>query len=310
MKRLIPTLVLVVLCIAGFWYASNKDFFREKKPEAQSLVTVKKEEVASYTIKSGDSVIELQQKDGKWTMTKPSPLPLNDYSPAGWVDSFNGATKDKSVDANPTDIAQFGLDKPAHEFTVTLTNGSKHTLSIGNPVAVQGFFYAKFDSSPEVFQLAEAKVTALAKQQMDFMDNSPIKVNYEQLRSMTVDWKGQKWTLTKTDTDKQSYEANWKLGDAVVKGGDASQYLDKAAFLTTDQLVKKAADVKGLDAPELKVELKDADTAGKETVSVYVGKLDGDNVWIAKQGGEWAYAIPVTGIQELSDKGKEPPKAP
>ncbi|KEQ25329.1 DUF4340 domain-containing protein [Paenibacillus tyrfis] len=312
MKRLIPTLVLVLVCIGGFWYASSQDFFKEKKPEAPALVTVKKEDVASYTIKNGDTVIEMQQKDGKWAMTKPSPLPLNDYAPGAWVDSFNGAKKEKTVDANPTDLAQFGLDKPKQEFTVNLAGGTANTLSVGDKTAVQGFYYAKFNSSPEVFQLSESTVNALAKQQTDFMEKSPVKLNYEQVRSLTVDWKGQAWTITKTEPDKKSYEAVWKLGDKEFKGADASQFLDKMAFLTSEQPAKRTAEIKGLDKPELRMEIKEADASagGKEGSSVYVGAVEGDNVWIAKQGGEWAFSIPAASIQELADLSKKEPAKP
>ncbi|MCZ8514938.1 DUF4340 domain-containing protein [Paenibacillus filicis] len=309
MKKFIPTLILVVLCIGGFWYASSKDFFKEKKPDAPALVTVKKEDVASYAIKSGDTAVEIQQKDGKWTMAKPSPLPLNDFSTTGWVDSFNGATKDKTVDANPKDLAQFGLDKPKQEFSVTMKDGTTHTLSIGDPVAVQGFDYAKFSGSPEVFQISDTTVKALDKKPLDFMEKSPVTLNYEQVRSLSVDWKGQQWTLTKSEPDKKSFEANWKLGDKEVKGADASNYLDKAAFLSTNELVKPASDVKGLDAPELKIMVKEADQAGKETTNVYAGKVEGSNVWIAQQGGPWAFAVPADSVQALSDQGKDKPPA-
>lgn len=305
MKRLIPTLVLVVLCIGGFWYASSQNFFKEKPKTAPTLVTVKKEEVASYSVKDGDTVIELQQKDGKWSMTKPSALPLDSSSVTGWIDSFNGATKDKTVDEAPKDLAQFGLDKPKQEFSVTLANGTTHKLSVGDPVAVQGFYYAMFSGSPEVFQLSESKVTALNKKPLDFMEKSPITMNYDQVSSLAVDWKGQKWTLTKTEPDKKSYEAKWKLGDKDVTGTDAGNYLDKALFMSTQQLAKPVSEVKGLEAPELKIEVKESAGAGKETTSDYVGKVDGDNVWIAKQGGEWAYSIPASTVQELADKGKE-----
>lgn len=308
MKRLIPTIVLLVLCIGGFWYASSKDFFKEKKPTPAAVVNVKKEEVASYTIKKGDSVIEMQQKDGKWSMTKPAPLPLNGYSPAGWIDSLNGATKEKTVNANASDLAQFGLDQPKQEFTVTLTNGTTQKLSIGNPLPVPGFSYAKFGSSPEVFQMSDEKIKSLAKEPIDFMEKSPFIVHYEEIRSLTVDWKGQKWTLTKSDPSKASYDSNWKLGDKELKGSDASGILDKTAFISSNEMVKRVAEVK-LDAPELKVEMKDVDKNNKETTTVYVGKIDGDNVWIAKQGGEWVYTIPAATIQELADKGKEVPPA-
>jgi hypothetical protein len=309
MKRLIPTLLLVILCIGGFWYASSKDFFKEQKPDAgPSLVKVNKDEVASYSIKTTDSEVELQRKDGKWSMTKPSPLPLEDYVADGWVESFQAVSKDKTVDANATDLAQFGLDKPSQLFKVTLQNGAVHTLSVGDPVAIQGFHYAMFSGSPEVFQLSDTKTTPLAIGQMDFMDKNPVKLDYEQVRSMMVSWKGKNWTLTKTDVDKKSYESDWKLGDTVVKAADASGFLDKLLFLATGQLAKRASEVKW-DAPELRVEVKQVDGDKKESTAVYLGKIDQDNVWMAKEGGEWAYAIPLASIQELSDKSNPPVQA-
>lgn len=307
MKRLIPTMILVIFCIGGFWFASSKDFFREKPPEAPALVTVNKQEVAGYTINKGDMVIELQQKDGVWTMTKPSAVPLDEIQPAGWIDAFNAVRKDKTVDANPSDLAQFGLKPPAQEFSMKLADGTTHTLSVGSPVAVQGFYYAKFSGSPEVFQISESHLTDLAKQQMDFMEKSPIQMDYEQVRALSVDWRGRKWTLTKAEPDKTSYEANWKLGDQEIKGADASGYLDKAAFLSTEQLAKPAAEVQGLNQPELRIEIRTAGSDEKETTTAYAGKVEGDNVWIAKQGGEWAFAIPAAAIQELADKDKEQP---
>lgn len=306
MKRLIPTLLLVIICIGGFWYASSQDFFKEKKPEAAPIAKVKKEEVASYSVKTGDTELEMQQKDGKWTMSKPSPLPLNDYSANGWIDSFNMISKDATIDAEGKDLAKFGLDKPQQQFSVKLSNGTVHTLSVGNAMLVQGYDYAMFSGSPEVFKLSDSQVKSLAKTPLDFMEKSPVKLDYEQVRGLTVDWKGHKWTLTKTDVDKKSYEANWKLGDQEVKGADSSKYLDKLQFLATEQLAKKAADVK-LNAPELRVEVKTADTAGKEATTVYVGKLDGEQVWIAQEGGEWAYAVPSASIQELSELDKPQP---
>ncbi|CRF28992.1 Uncharacterised protein [Mycobacterium tuberculosis] len=65
--------------------------------------------------------------------------------------------------------------------------------------------------------------------------------------------------------------------------------------------------MKGLDQPELRIEVRAAGTDGKEASTMYLGKVEGDNVWMAKQGGEWAFAIPAATIQELADKDKEPP---
>ncbi|WP_079914304.1 DUF4340 domain-containing protein [Paenibacillus sp. 32352] len=309
MKRLIPTIILVLICIGGFWYASSKDFFKEKQEPAASLAKVNQQDVASYTIKTGDTEIEMQQKDGKWTMTKPSAQPLNEYSAKGWIDSFNGLTKESTIDAEGKELTKYGLDKPQQQFSVKLNNGTVQTLSVGNAMLVPGYDYAMLSGSPEVFKISDSQVKSLAKTQLDLMEKSPIRLEYEQVRGITVEWKGQKWTLTKADTDKKSYEANWKLGDKELKGSDASSYLDKVQFLSTEQLAKPADQVK-MDAPELRLEVKYADASNKETTVVYLGKVDKDNLWLTQQGGQWAYSLPVTSIEELADKYKQPPQPP
>jgi hypothetical protein len=302
MKRLLPTLLLVVLCIGGFWYASSQDFFKEKKEEGPALATVKQENVTGYTIQTAEGTTELQRKDGQWVMVKPSALPLVQTAAQAWVDTFNSVKKEKTVDENPTDLAQFGLDKPKQEFTVQLSDGSKQTLSIGEAVAIQGQSYAKFSGSNEVFRLSDSLVTPLAKQPIDFMEKSPVQVQYDQVRSVSLDYKGTKWALVKAeaDKDKKAFEANWKLGDKELKGSEGSNYIDQTTFLSTEQLAKKASELK-LDSPELRIEVKEADASGKETISTYLGKLEGERVWIAKQGGEWAYAVPAQSVQDLAE---------
>ncbi|MFD0680855.1 MULTISPECIES: DUF4340 domain-containing protein [unclassified Paenibacillus] len=301
MKRLIPTLLLVIICIGGFWYASSKDFFKESKAPAASLVKVNKDEVASFSIKAEDSEIELQRKDGKWTMNKPSPLPLNDYGADGWVESFNALSKDKTVDANAADLAQFGLDKPSQQFKVSLNNGTSYTISVGAPVAIKGFSYAMLSGSPEVFQLSDSQTKPLAMTQLDFMEKSPVTLEYDQVRSLSVAWKGEKWAITKTDADKKSFESDWKLDDKVVKGTDVGQYLNRLKFLSTEQPARPSSGI-NMSSPELRVEVKSVDASQKEITTVYLGKVEQDNVWFVKEGAEWAYALPLDSIQELANK--------
>jgi|GEM_PF-580559 len=306
MKRLIPTLVLVIVCIAAFWYASSKNFFQEQPETGTKLVTISKEDVSGYTIKTPDGEIELQKGDGGWQMIKPSALPLNNYSPDSWVDSFTGLMKESTVEAEPSDLAQFGLDQPTQEFTVKLKDGSSQTLAVGAAVPIQGYRYARYSGSPEVFQISDSAVTSLAKQPFDFMETSPLQMKYDQVQSLSVAWKGAKWTLSRNeaDKDKKAYEAAWKLGDKEVKGADAGNFLDNALFMSTNRLVEPAAQIQGLDQPELVIELKELEN-GQEKSAVYAGKIKGSDVWIARQGGEWAYAIPVDRVQELFDKAKD-----
>ena len=68
MKRFIPTILLVVICIGGFWYASSKDFFQEKKDEPKSLITLKQEDVQSISRENRGAADRSSPDDSGWEM--------------------------------------------------------------------------------------------------------------------------------------------------------------------------------------------------------------------------------------------------
>lgn len=300
MKRFLPTIILVVVCIAGFWYASSQNFFKkEEEATTKPLVTVKKEDITAFSLKTGTDTVELQLKDNVWSMSKPSALPLSTMDVDGWTSSFVSLTQDGEVDANPSDLAGFGLANPASEYTVTLKNGSTQTVQVGNPLPIAGYSYVKLKDAPNVYKLSDTTLQGLQKQAIDFMKKMPIEFTYSDVQSLVMTWNGASKTLTKSDTTKTASESTWKFGEKELQGTDATAVLDKALLLSTDQLAKPASQVTA-GAPELKVDVKQS-KEGKETTESYTGKVDGDNVWIVKQGDTWAYAVAKTTVQEMFD---------
>lgn len=312
MKKLLPTLILVVVCIAGFWYASSKDFFREKKDEPVPLITVKKEDVQSFTIKnneadSGDgALVVLENKDGQWTMTKPASYPLNSYSTDSWLGAISQTTGEKKVEDNAADLSKYGLDKPKQEFQVTLKDGTQKSLLVGEETPIPGFYFVKTGDSNAVYQESQDQINSLKKGPLDFLEKSPFQFEYNKLKSLNVEWKGNQWTLTKSDPSKMGYESNWRLGSLDLKPEDGSSFLDKLINISTDRMVKPASEVK-MDGAELRVSIVE-DKDGKDSPSTYLGKIDGNDVWIAKQGGDWAYAISLSSVEELYNKADDTKK--
>lgn len=304
MKRLIPTLLLVILCIGGYWYASSKDFFREKPAETKTLVTgVKSQDVQSVSLKAADGKeTALSRADGdKWSMSKPGALPIDGDLVTGWAESFNTLTYESKVEEAAADLAKYGLDKPKQVYALTFKDGSTRSVNVGNPLAIPGFSYVNVDGGKTVYQVSDESLTSLAKQPADFQVKGPVKFDYDKVTSMQVDWKGTSWTLSKADKDKPAAEAAWKLGSKDLKGADASPIMDALLFLSTQAEAKPAAAANGTD---FKAVVTETDN-GKDTSTTYTGRVEGDNVWIAKQGDSWAYAIPAASIQELADKGKQ-----
>jgi hypothetical protein len=303
MKKFVPTLLLVIVCMGAFWYASSKDFFREKKVEPTTLASVKKEDVQTIGIQTPENLVELARKGNSWVMTKPAALPLNSNLVESWIDSYGLLTSEKVIEDNASDLGKYGLDKPVEVYKATLKDGSVKTIQVGEALPVQGYFYAKVEGSSAVYQVGEQALSGLKKAPLDFMDTAPLKFDNDKVQTAKITWKGQTWTLTKTDKDKPASGAAWKLGDKELKGEDAAPLLDKLTFLHTAELAKPSKDA-AMTAPELQVELTMADNA-KDT---YQGKLEQDKLWLVKQSGEWAYALAAADIQALADAFTEKSK--
>ncbi|WP_281882871.1 DUF4340 domain-containing protein [Paenibacillus sp. YYML68] len=305
MKRLLPTLILVLVCIGGFWYASSQDFFKEKPEQLPALVQVQSGDVERFTIQNGEAVTTLERQDGKWAMAMPSPLPLTSYGADAWVSSFVGLKKDKVVTADATDVSSFGLTEPKVKLTMQAAGGVEQVLEIGDKVPVGAAYYARLGGAGDVFQLSEGDYMSLVKQPLDFMDKNAVLVEYDKVRGLSVSWKDASWTLTKTEPDKSAFESKWTLGERELAGNEALGFLDRAASLLTDQLPRRAAEVQGLGQPELRLELKNAAEDSGESTVTYTGKVEGDLVWIVRAGSDWALAVPMASVQELADHAKE-----
>jgi hypothetical protein len=210
------------------------------------------------------------------------------------------------VEENPTNLADYGLVDPKQFYQVTLKDGSTKKLLIGSALPIAGHVYAKLADAPKVYDVNEQVLQALIKQPLDFVDKNAIKLNYDNVKSIQFAWKGNKWLLEKAQADKTVFESTWRLDGKDRKANEGTAILDKIVALSTAVMPKAASEIK-MDAPELLITVTES-AAGKDSVSTFAGKADQGNVWIVKQGGAWAYAVPADSVQAAFDASK--PSAP
>ncbi|WP_438449326.1 DUF4340 domain-containing protein [Gorillibacterium sp. sgz5001074] len=303
MKKLLPTLLLVVVLIAGYVYAKQENFFREKAKPASVLFTLQSAEVTGVKLGTGDNAVEIKRKDDGWEMLKPAAYPVEKLAADGLAQSMADLKVKGVIDENPGSLADFGLDRPSREVEAALKDGSVRKLLVGSPLPVAGTTYVKAADRNTVYEMEDSVLSGVSKTAEDLLDKNVLKVEYDKIKSVELEWKGEKWTLTKSDLAKKAYESAWKLGDKELKPEEGGAILDKLTFLATDRLPKAKGEV-NLAAAELKLTVKQED-GGQETVLSYAGKIDNELVRIAKDDGAWAYAVTVTDIQALYDMGKK-----
>jgi len=305
MKRLVPTLLLVIVCIAGFWYASDKGFLKSKPTDdtaGKPFFTLKADDVTGISIHTQTDDIALAKKDKAWTMSKPDAYPLNSYGAANWASSFASLAYQSVVEEAPTDLAQYGLKSPATSFAATLADGSVKKVLVGRPLPVSGTTYVQLEGDPKVYEVSDTSLTSLESPAVTFVNTQAIDSVYNNVKIVDLTWKGQSWQLTKTELAKMAYESKWKRDSKELTAEQGTAVLDKLTGLYADGLMTPATKV-SMANPELTIRVTE-EKDGKTTESVFRGKVKDEQVTLVKDGGTWAYTLNLADVQSLYDAGK------
>jgi hypothetical protein len=115
----------------------------------------------SLEVATGDRVIQFGKVDGSWTLKQPA-IPRSDTAAIeGLLARINGLQMKSLAAAEPSDLKQYGLDKPAASVRVG-SGSSQASLLIGSK-AEEGNVYAKDASRPAVFTIEASLLDDLKK---------------------------------------------------------------------------------------------------------------------------------------------------
>ncbi|HJU45028.1 MAG TPA: DUF4340 domain-containing protein [Vicinamibacterales bacterium] len=253
----------------------------------RKILKFDRDKADSITLARGANAMELSRSDSEWKVARPL-AGRSDYSAIeGFLTRLSSANMSTLVEENPTDLAKYGLDKPA--MTVTVGAGSsKATLMVGKTEKDQT--YAKDASRPIVFTVDSTLQTDLNKSFDDYRKKELFEFRPFGLARMraVLDAPGgpKTYEFEKVAAAKPGDAETWK----VTRIGGSSHNADAAAM---DDLLNKLVAIRaesfvagntrtGLDKPALVV-----------SVSYDEGKFErvrfgavGDNAYGRRDGEE------------------------
>lgn len=245
-----------VFLISAFQESTfNREPFalRDKK-----ILKFDREKADTLTLVKGGNAMELSRTGSDWRVVQPVPS-RSDYSAVeGFITRLSSANMSTLVEENATDLAKYGLDKPA--MTVTIGAGSAKTvLNVGKTENDQT--YAKDASRPIVFTVDTTLQADLNKNFDDYRKKELFEFRAFSLAKMRA--------VLDAPAGPKTYEiekvAPAQPGDAetwkVTRIGGASHTADAAAM---DDLLQKLVALRaesfvtgntrtGLDKPALVV---------------------------------------------------------
>lgn len=290
------SVVLAVLLVAVgvFYYVYDVRMAPDReKAEARKgrVFTAETADVTQLTLKRPTESIELKREGDGWHMQ----APLRARADRGPVEEVisNALTSkiDREIAAAPSSLADFGLDKPAAELTLTLKDGKQLALVMGAKSPTGVWVYAKERDKPNVFVIGDSVLRDATRPVSDFRDKTILAFDRQQVTGVEI--------VTREDTlALEPADKGWKLTRPLALGADAETvggFLEKLGAAKVKEFVAEAPpslDPYGLDKP-WKVTLttgKDKDRASR---TLLIGKMEtGKGVYAMRAGESSVLLIP------------------
>ncbi|WP_420539303.1 DUF4340 domain-containing protein [Paenibacillus polymyxa] len=310
MRKWIPTVLLLVVLGAGIIYAKSQNFFREQAPAARQLVQLTQGDITSFAItgKDGKSV-ELDQHDGKWSMSKPRSYPLNQYTLDNWLAAIQNVKLGDVVESSPKDVAKYGISATHDQVEIKTKNGDVRTFAFGDTLPSGDAVYVLSDQK-EIASVPIDTLSGLLLDADDFTDTTPF--DWDDTKLSGIEWEGQNasWMLRSSGNSGtgDSASASWTLNGKSVAGDTATSLSQQIKNLASNQALRKASE---LNKPVHRFTL--SISLGKEDSQlVYQGWTlndDPDTVWVVPPQSNWAYGLSASDVNHAEQNGHDQAKA-
>jgi hypothetical protein len=305
-------LALVLLLVGGFyyWYDVHQAPERQKVEGRKGRIfSAEAGDVTQVAIKRASDTVRLERKDDAWQVLEP----VTARGDRGAIDetltSIVSAKMDREIADKPASLADFGLDKPAAEVTLTLKDGKQLGLHLGakNPTGV--WVYARERDKPAVFVLGETVLRDTTRPVADFRDKTILAFDRKDVSGLDV-------VLTDDTLALETGDGKWKLTRPralAADGQTVNEFLDKLQGAKVKEFVAEAP--KSLDAYGLERPVRVAVHVGKDkdrsVKTLLLGKHDAGKGVYAMRSGEssvlllpedvWS-SLPKT-VAAVRDKG-------
>jgi hypothetical protein len=242
-------LVLALLGVGYYVYEVRLGPGREEAAARKGRVfTAETKDVTEIQLKRGGETVRLKREGENWELLEP--LRARGSRPTADEILANVLTAkiDREIDPNPKTPADFGLDKPAADLTLTLKDGKTMGVELGakNPTGV--WVYAREHGKPAVFVLGESVLRDATRPVADFRDRTVLAFDAKDVTGFEVTMPDQ--TLAVERADK-----GWRMTRPAPLAADGEmigEFLDKLAAQKVKEFVADgpvATASYGLDRP-------------------------------------------------------------
>ncbi len=239
--------IVILTGLTGALYWSNRQKPAETAASADAppkILALKQEDISKIDLKKkgGDELVLAKDSSGKWRITAPAPLAVEQSTVSPMLSSLSALTSERLVEEKASDLGPYGLSDPVLTATIADKNNKTHTLLLGDQTPAGSAVYAKLEGDHRVFIIASYNKSNIDKSVNDLRDKRLLTVDSDKISKVELIGK-------KQDLEFGRNKDAWQIIKPKPLRADGGQVEQLVRTLTdarmdlsgTDQDPKKAA---------------------------------------------------------------------
>ncbi len=157
-KQMIAGIVLLVLCISGYFGVKAYNSSQEKKQEAEIMkpVGIEVADVTGFSYVNNGGILSFEKDGEDWIYTGDTSMDMNEESIEGMLEKVCGVSSTEKITAE--DLSDYGFDEPTNTITLDTAEGST-VVRIGMYNEIVSKYYLSIDGSTELYLVDSSIVT-------------------------------------------------------------------------------------------------------------------------------------------------------
>jgi Domain of unknown function (DUF4340) len=230
--------IVVLAGLTGALYWSNRQKPAETaSADAPKILSLKQDEISRIGLKKkgGDELVLAKDGSGKWQITAPQPLNVEQSTVSPMLSSLSTLTSERLVEEKASDLGQYGLSDPALTASVTEKNNKTHALLLGDQTPAGNAIYAKLDGDPRVFTIANYNKGNIDKSANDLRDKRLLTVEADKISKVEL-------IAKKEDIEFGRNKDAWQIVKPKPLRADSTQVEELVRALTDARMDLSGAD--------------------------------------------------------------------
>ena len=286
------TLILAVLLagVAVFYYVYEVRLGpgREKTQSQKDRVfTAEPKDVESITVRRKGDTLRLRREGDGWMIVEPVTAKADKGPAEDLVSGAVNAKAEREADPNPAKLADFGLDPPLAELTISVKGKAEPlSLLLGEKSPTRVWVYGKTKEKPAVFLTSDVLFRDATKKVEEFRDKTILAIDRKDVIALEVRGKGEALAA------ESGAPGEWKMTKPRSLPADRDRiadFVDKVQFSKVKEFVAespKEEKAYGLDQPT-EVTFWSGKEKGRTAKKLLFGKFDAAKKGVyAKRAGE------------------------